>query len=262
MGVQVELQDIQSGFLTATAHTANNTLIETALNKALDRTASTDNAMEVDLDMGSKRGINAADGLLNSDLATVRQVTGAIAAASSGLIAMQEETQKGSSAAGQVFTFTGITYSVGSNNLLVFQNGQKLKSGRDYTQTSSSSITVDSAITINANDDWDFLTNLATTNTTADTAGITHSQSGTSYNLATYLQNPILDRPDVLGGFTFETTTTASLIDVGNAVNTTNKRANMLLLNTTTGLVVRASSSAAAGSWRNLADGVETHFPV
>lgn len=58
MGVQLTLTDIQSGFLTATAHTANNTLTEIAMNKALDRTASTDNAMAVDLDMGLKDIIN------------------------------------------------------------------------------------------------------------------------------------------------------------------------------------------------------------
>lgn len=189
MGVQVTLQDIQSGFLSAAAHTANNTLIESAFDNALDRTASTNNAMEIDLDMGSKRIINLANGLNNSEAVTVSQLNGAIAAAGSGIIAASEETQKGSAAAGQVFTFSGITYTVGGNNLLVFQNGIKLKKDRDYTETSSSSITVDSTITINGNDDWDFITNVATTNSTTTTSAITHTEDATTYNLETYLQN-------------------------------------------------------------------------
>lgn len=81
--------------------------------------------------------------------------------------------------------------------------------------------------------------------------------------LGTYhIEDPILDRPDVLGGFTFETTTTTALEDRNNAVNVTNKRTNMLLLNSTTGLVVRASSGTTTATWRNLADGVSTHTPV
>lgn len=59
MGVQVSLADIQSGFLSAAQHTANNTLIEAGFDKALDRTANTNNAMQVDLDLGGYSIINA-----------------------------------------------------------------------------------------------------------------------------------------------------------------------------------------------------------
>lgn len=58
MGVQLDLTDIQTGFLSAAALTANNTLTEQALDKALDRTGSTNNAMEVNLDMGLNSVIN------------------------------------------------------------------------------------------------------------------------------------------------------------------------------------------------------------
>lgn len=52
MGVQLDLKDIQSGFLSAASFNSNNTLTEEAVNRALDRTSNTDNAMQVDLDMG------------------------------------------------------------------------------------------------------------------------------------------------------------------------------------------------------------------
>ena len=62
MGVQVTLNDLTSGFAAYTLLDANNTLLETALNKALDRTASTDNAMAVDLDMGTNDILNVGSG--------------------------------------------------------------------------------------------------------------------------------------------------------------------------------------------------------
>ena len=194
MGVQVNLQDIQSGFLTAAAHTANNTLIETAMNKALDRTASTDNAMEVNLDMGNQRGINAADGLLPSDLVNLRQLQGSIAAAGSGLIASQFETQKGSAVSGGVSTFSSISYTLGGNNLFVFRNGVKQTKGRDYSETSTTSITW---ITVpNASDDLDFITNISTTTSVTDTSAISHTD-GTTYNLAAYLNDALLTKTEL-----------------------------------------------------------------
>lgn len=70
MGVQLNLTDIQSGFLSASGHTSNNTLIEQALNKALDRTDNTDNAMEVDLDMGGNSFLNV-DQINGSDVSII-----------------------------------------------------------------------------------------------------------------------------------------------------------------------------------------------
>lgn len=74
MGVQVTLKDIASGFLSAAQHTANNSSIEQAFEKALDRTTNINNAMEVNFDLGGNRIINGADGESPTDFATVRQV--------------------------------------------------------------------------------------------------------------------------------------------------------------------------------------------
>lgn len=187
MGVQLNLQDIQSGFLSAAAHTANNTLIETAMDKTLDRTGTVNNAMLVDLDMGNQKIINLADGVNNKDAVNLQQLNGALAAAGGGLIASQIETQLGAQAVSRVFTLTGITYTVGGNNLYVFRNGQKLAKGRDYTETSSSSITL--TFDPNDDDDFDFITNISTTSSTSQTSSINHTENSTSYDLDTYLQN-------------------------------------------------------------------------
>lgn len=55
--------------------------------------------------------------------------------------------------------------------------------------------------------------------------------------------------------------TTAALEAVGNAINTTNKFAGKAVINTTTGAIVTAASSAAAGVWQAL-DGTTAHTPV
>lgn len=52
MAISVELTDVLSGFLTASATTANNTKIEEGFAKALSREPAADNAMETVLDMG------------------------------------------------------------------------------------------------------------------------------------------------------------------------------------------------------------------
>lgn len=183
----ISLSNVGSGF-KRTAINSNFDTIESEINNnVLTKDGGTQ--LEADLDMNSNKLINLADGTNNKDAVTLEQLNEAISAAGSGLIASQTETQKGSSAVNRVFTFAGITYTVGGNNLFAFQNGQKLIKGRDYTETTSSTITLDASRPLNDNDDFDFITNLATTNTTADTSGITHTEDATTYNLTTYLQN-------------------------------------------------------------------------
>src|SRR5690554_5666453 len=58
MAIEVNLRDIQSGFLSASAIDMNNTLIEQAFVKALNREGGDNNAMEADLDLGLNNIIN------------------------------------------------------------------------------------------------------------------------------------------------------------------------------------------------------------
>jgi hypothetical protein len=183
--MSVTLKDVGSGY-KRTAINSNFEAIEAEINNNL-LSKNGGVGLEADLDANSQKIINLDDGVLNQDAVTVRQLSGAIAAAGSGLIASQKEVQTGADVVGNVSTFTGITYTVGGNNLFVFRNGNFQTLGVDYTETSSSSITWIS--TPNSTDGLTFITNLSTTNSTTDTSAITHTQSGTDYNLATYLQN-------------------------------------------------------------------------
>ena len=61
MGVQVDLGNIQSGFQSAALLQSNYDEIEQGFDRALDRTQSTNNAMQVDIDMGNNDVINVKD---------------------------------------------------------------------------------------------------------------------------------------------------------------------------------------------------------
>jgi hypothetical protein len=184
----ITLKDVGSGF-KRTAINENFDTIESELNNNVLRRDSVTgaNQMEVDIDMNSQRLLNLVDAINGKEPVTLDQLNGALSAASSGLIAAQQEQQTGAQVAAGVTTFTGITYTVSSNNLYVFRNGTYQTKGVDYNETSTSSITW--LITPNSGDSLVFITNLATTNSTTNTSAITHTDSGTEYNLASYIQN-------------------------------------------------------------------------
>lgn len=183
----INLADVGSGYKRS-AINSNFTAIEDEINNNL-LSKNGGVGLEADLDANSRRVINLADGVNNKDAITVQQLNGAIAAAGSGLIAMQKETQKGSDAVSRVFTASGVSWDSSGSNLIVTQNGTMLYQGRDYTIPAANQIEVVATHPLNINDDWDFRTNVATTNSTTNTSAISHTQFGTSYNLATYLQN-------------------------------------------------------------------------
>jgi len=110
MGVQLTLTDVVSEFLSNIAYNNNNVLIEAAMDKALDRTASTDNAMEVVLDMGTNKITNVGTGTQPTDAVTKSYVdsvaavdqssaaeASAVAAAASEAAAAVSETNAGTS---------------------------------------------------------------------------------------------------------------------------------------------------------------------
>lgn len=212
---KVTLNDLTSNYGSQALHNANNTTIEDELNnKVLYRNnpSGEPNQMENEIDMNSNKILNLPDAINGREPVTLDQLNGAIGAAGSGLIASQIETQLGSQAVANVFTFTGITYTLGANNLEVYRNGQRLEKTEDYSETSTSSVTL--TFTPNATDRFVFRTNTATTNTTTTTAAITHTQDGVDYNLATYL-NDINNAVDIR---LFGADPTASAADNSTAI--------------------------------------------
>jgi len=130
--------------------------------------------------------LNATDADNNTFASAVWNV-GVVLAAVSANISSNVEKQLGSSAVANVFTLTSVTYVPAANNLLVFQNGQKLIIGDDYTETSNTKVTLTFAP--NSGDSFEFVTNIATALSTIDTSAVTHTQNGNLLNLATHLNN-------------------------------------------------------------------------
>ena len=189
----VTLKDVGSGF-KRTAINENFDTIETELN---DNVLKKDGSqwLEADLDMNSYRAINAADGVLNTDFATFQQLNLAASIGHTGTIASFVESQNGVDAVANVFTFVGITYTQGINNLEVYRNGQRLHKSFDYHETSTSSIT----LTFNPNDTdrFDFRTNTATTTTITNSSAVVHMSGGATYNLSEFLN-------DIVTSYTIE----------------------------------------------------------
>jgi len=86
--------------------------------------------------------------------------------------------------AGQTaFTLTN-SYVVGTNGITVYVNGI-LQTIAEYVETSNSVITFNTSLT--AGDNVDFYVGQALISTPISTTGITHTESGSDYNLAQYL---------------------------------------------------------------------------
>ncbi len=185
----ITLKDVGSGF-KRTAINDNFSTIESELNNnVLRRDSATGNQMEANIDMNSNRLVNLLDAINGREPVTLDQLNGALSAASSGLIAAQQEQQTGAQVVAGVTTFTGITYTLSSNNLYVFRNGNYQTKGVDYNETSTSSITWTTVP--NATDALVFITNLATTNSVANTSAISHTNLGTNHNLADFLKGNV-----------------------------------------------------------------------
>jgi len=75
---KLTLTDILSGYDTATAFNANNTLIEAAIENTLSRDGTSPNAMEADIDMDSNKVINLGTPQSNSDAARWVDVTDSV----------------------------------------------------------------------------------------------------------------------------------------------------------------------------------------
>jgi len=87
------------------------------------------------------------------------------------------ETLLGSAFSTRVGTFTTLSYTPAANNLWVFRNGQKLDVGRDFTETSTGSITL--TFDPNDGDQFDCFSNVSLTSRVTDAVNVTYTPAGT-----------------------------------------------------------------------------------
>jgi hypothetical protein len=81
----------------------------------------------------------------------------------------------------------------------------------------------------------------------------------TSYNMAVEMAK----KKDAIGAAcSIPTSTTTALTDKANAINTTGKYANKLVINSTTGNLLYAAGPLAADVWKKTADGTTAQTPV
>ena len=180
MGTNYIPESISAGLDTTSTLNTNLTNIQTSLSRMLningDSTVGS-NSMEIDLDMNSKRAINVADGVNNTDAVNLRQMNALINGNATGIFATQVESQLGSGADGSnKFTLAAVTYSPGSNNIRVLQNGQELEKTVDYTETSATEIT----LTFDPNDldRFKFVVGTPVGNNVQDAASVTYTPGG------------------------------------------------------------------------------------
>ena len=136
------------------------------------------------------------------------------------------EYQLGSQASGQVFTLADFTYALGVNNLLVYRNGNLLRQGvsNDYEETSASSVTINSSITIASTDQFAFVKGTSTTSTISDAASVTYTPAGSgavSTNVQDKLRESVsvTDFGAVVDGVTDDSSSIQAAIDYAETIN-------------------------------------------
>jgi len=136
------------------------------------------------------------------------------------------EYQLGSQASGQVFTLADFTYALGVNNLLVYRNGNLLRQGvsNDYEETSASSVTINSSITIASTDQFAFVKGTSTTSTISDAASVTYTPAG-SGAVSTNVQDKLRESVSVTDfgavgdGVTDDSSSIQAAIDYAETIN-------------------------------------------
>lgn len=110
---KITLTDLVSGYDIKTAHNANNTILENFSDNCLSLDGTTPNSMAAQLDMGSNRIINVADGVNDQDAATVSQLN--TLAAGGSLIGYTQNAEN-ETVTGD-WTFSGTTTFSGSTTV-------------------------------------------------------------------------------------------------------------------------------------------------
>src|SRR5690554_86056 len=141
MSIQANLLDIYSGFLSAEAFNANNTLIEEALGKALNREGGVDNAMEADFDMGMYNIFNLKEAILHHQAVPLKQVLDLLSSSSTEITSLVDMEDRVIATEGQTeIEFEVIKYTPYTNSLMVFKNGEYQRASLEYLETGNDKI--------------------------------------------------------------------------------------------------------------------------
>jgi len=170
---------VVSGFASQAQLNAEFADIADHLNNKVhyrDNPAGETNSFQNDIDVNSNQINNLGDATNVNDAPNWGQVQNKIAAAGSGLISSDLETQT-ATASQTVFTLVGISYTPGVNNLSVYINGLKQFIGTAYTETSSTVVTFTEGLQVG--DVVQFVTNESTTSSVSDASGVTYDPAGT-----------------------------------------------------------------------------------
>ena len=164
-------------------------------NKVLyrDNPSGEPNSMQHDIDMNSNNIDNVADATNVAHAPNWGQVQAKIAAAGSGLISSDLETQT-ATASQTVFTLSGISYTPGVNNLSVYINGLKQFIGTSYTETSGTVVTFTEGLQVG--DVVQFVTNESTTSVVSDSGTVTYDHGGTG-SVARNVEDKLQERVSV-----------------------------------------------------------------
>jgi hypothetical protein len=190
---KLTLSTIGSRYASVAALNANFQAIVTALENTLSRDGTSPNTMSASLDMNSHRIINLEDAVNNSEAVNYGQVNAIVDAASTGLISSLIE--HATATAGQTaFTLVGLSYTPGANNLQVYLNGVLLRKTTDYTETSSTVVTLASGALVG--DSLTFISNTSTTSSVQNAAGVVYNPSGTGA-VATNVQTKLRESVSV-----------------------------------------------------------------
>jgi hypothetical protein len=93
-----------------------------------------------------------------------------------------------------VFTLVGLSYTPGANNLQVYLNGVLLRKTTDYTETSSTVVTLASGALVG--DSLTFISNTSTTSSVQNAAGVAYTPAGTGA-VATNVQTKLRESVSV-----------------------------------------------------------------
>jgi hypothetical protein len=138
------IDEITSGYLSTEKLNAILEQIEDALDNTLSRDGTTPNQMEADLDLNGHSLLNASFEGGPTSLVTLEYLQDYVDARASGLLAQTVEEQ--TATAGQTeFVLTDIMYEAGANNIAVYRDGVRLFTPTDYTETSSTVVTLTAA---------------------------------------------------------------------------------------------------------------------